>query len=369
MIMAKQTMRLLITILFLMVALATKGQQYVVDPLFLDSVTCGAVVRKDTAWKALDYSQAIVVHRGEIIDSCGKSGKGSIVFARGKRHYRIWKSFLSWSRTNPDTLANPLSAQQQRRHSTVGHFLATPAPLWLIMGFLALAFILTLVGGHFGVKVVRQVGTVAVPLCLLAVAVIEVSLYTLFGADAFWWCDYDRYGFWKTLLRIIPFLVTVVAQVTIVWGYESLLFYDSPDEGKKIHMKPAVVGALVAMPTLVVYFLVCQMVLGWKGQAMEMTGALIFLGILLTGTAVTFRRNITELGWAKGSLISIFVIVYVVGCMVAVGAVVVALVRLFLVMLGALFALALLGGGGSKVYQDKYGNRYVQNSRGDLIRQ
>lgn len=69
--------------------------------------------------------------------------------------------------------------------------------------------------------------------------------------------------------------------------------------------------------------------------------------------------NIQEFGTLRGILISAFILVYVVSCIVAVAALIFVIVRILLVVLAALFALAVLGGtGGRTLYRDKYGNLY-----------
>lgn len=211
---------------------------------------------------------------------------------------------------------------------------------------------------RLGVRSVREAGLVVVPLCLLAVAAIEIYWYRLMGAGAFWWCDYDSYGFFGTLLRVIPFLIVVAMQLFSIKLYEQLLCWDGPVDSE-IHVKPAVIGILVSFPTLIVYVLVTQLGFHWKGETAEMVGVGIFLLIILVGIIRTFMLNIQEFGALRGSLISAFILVYVVSCIVAVAALIFVIVRILLVVLAALFALAVLGGtGGRTLYRDKYGNLY-----------
>lgn len=90
-----------------------------------------------------------------------------------------------------------------------------------------------------------------------------------------------------------------------------------------------------------------------------MVGVGIFLLIILVGIIRTFMLNIQDFGALRGSLISAFILVYVVSCIVAVAALIFVIVRILLVVLAALFALAVLGGtGGRTLYRDKYGNLY-----------
>lgn len=176
-------------------------------------------------------------------------------------------------------------------------FFTSLGPCWAIIGLLVIAFAICLAGMRLGVRSVREAGLVVVPLCLLAVAAIEI--------------------------------------------------------------KPAVIGILVSFPTLIVYVLVTQLGFHWKGETAEMVGVGIFLLIILMGIIRTFMLNIQEFGALRGSLISAFILVYVVSCIVAVAALIFVIVRILLVVLAALFALAVLGGtGGRTLYRDKYGNLY-----------
>jgi hypothetical protein len=90
-----------------------------------------------------------------------------------------------------------------------------------------------------------------------------------------------------------------------------------------------------------------------------MVGVLIFLLIILAGIIRTFALNIRDFGALRGSLISAFILVYAVSCIVAVIALIIVIVRILLVVLAALFAMAVLGGaGGRTLYRDSYGNLY-----------
>lgn len=354
--------------------LATAGApQYVLYPLFADSVKCYRAVLKDTAWVVNDYSKWKVFPRGTIIDSCGlpRSAEGRIIFMNGGKHYQVSLSSLKWSKTNPDSLRHSLTADAERRHSDVGIFFTTLWPCWLVVGLIGLPFLLTIIlplllsrfkSMHKLLSAVLNAMVVVMPLCLTAVAIIEIADYQLLGGQAFWWCDKDRYGFVGSALRIVPFLLVVVAQVMSIWWYEGVLF--AGRENKKIHMKTAAICFLVSIPTVIIFLLVTQLGFGWKGKSAEWTAAGLFLAIVLTGIIVTFVRNIKETGAWRGTLITLFVLVYIVGCMVAVGGLVIAILQVLIPLLCGLIgiivigALLLGGGRGETLYRDRYGNLY-----------
>ena len=294
------------------------------------------------------------------------------MFAHDGKHYRIQQSSLLWSETNPEHVTNSLHNTVVRYHTDWGRFLTTLWPCWLVIGFIVLAILICYISVWFDIRPLRQAGIIVVPLLLLAVAGIEVMAYQLFGGDAFWWCDVDRYGFWRSALRILPFILVVFAQIASIWWYEAILFYDEPGRSKEIHLKPAVIGFLVSIPAIIVFYLVAQMGFKWKGSGCELTAGLLFLGIILVGIGITLKQNIGELGFWKGVAITLFALVYILGTIVAVGALVVAILQLIFQILCVLFGLAILcgaGAGASKtIYQDRSGNLYEKDSFGNLIK-
>lgn len=362
-----QTVLSTVLLLFLTVS-TVAGQQYIVDPLFEDSVRCQEVTFKDTVWQDRDFHQYVMVPRGMLIDSCGRSASpGSIIFKYQGRHYRITKHELLWSKVNPPEMQNTLSKSTQLRHSALGHFFATMTPCYIVIALLLLSFVFSIIGTRFDVFVLRQVSLAATPLCLLLVAVIELLAYYCLGSDAFWWCDYDRHGFFGSLLRLIPFALVVAAQVLSIYWYENVLFFDSPyGQDQKIHLKPAVYSILGFIPVAIVYFLIVNALLGWRGNVANTIGILLSLGTLVTGIVITFKRNIQEMGVSQGVLISLFSLVYILGCIVAISALVAVLIKLIIQVLVVLLAFTILGGlGGKKIYKDSWGNKYEKDAFGN----
>ena len=162
------------------------------------------------------------------------------------------------------------------------------------------------------------------------------------------------------MLRIVPFLLVVIAQVLSIWWYEGLLFFDDSSDSKAIHLKPAVVGMLVCIPATAVFLIISQLA-GWKGNVPEWIAAALFLGILLTGIGIALKRNIKDIGVVKGILITAFSLIYIIGCFVAIGGLVVAIFQLIFQILCVLFGLAVLMGGsssGRELYRDRAGHLY-----------
>lgn len=303
----------------------------------------------------MDSSKAdsLASHYRLLLDQLGRSLSGRVSQAESSVAINLHKE-----KADSASVSHQRIVLSTLKEDKLSIFFTSLGPCWAIIGLLVIAFAICLAGMRLGVRTVREAGLVVVPLCLLAVAAIEIYWYRLMGAGAFWWCDYDSYGFFGTLLRVIPFLIVVAMQLFSIKLYEQLLCWDGPVDSE-IHVKPAVIGILVSFPTLIVYVLVTQLGFHWKGETAEMVGVGIFLLIILVGIIRTFMLNIQEFGALRGSLISAFILVYVVSCIVAVAALIFVIVRILLVVLAALFALAVLGGtGGRTLYRDKYGNLY-----------
>lgn len=89
--------------------------------------------------------------------------------------------------------------------------------------------------------------------------------------------------------------------------------------------------------------------------------ALFSIGILLYGIGKTLMLNIRETNVWKGTLLTVFVIVYIIGCIVVTVSLVMVVLKVIFQLLCALFLLSiLLGGsaGNNKIYKDRYGNLY-----------
>lgn len=342
------------------------AQKYDVDPLFSDSVKCEAVVLKDTAWH-VDFDKAgIVLPKGDIVDSCGVSAAMHyVIFSRNGKMYRIHKSDLRFSGENPENMENPLSVESQRKHSAIGHFFATMTPSWIVVGLLLFVVALFFLARALSESSqFRFFALVAIPAAMLAVVLLELTAYYYLGSDAFWWCDYDRYGFFGSLLRVIPFGAVVALQIFSIKLYEGVLFANEPEySDKHISVGPAMLGIGGCIPVMLVYYIVVVGIFGWKGHTSEIISLVLFLITLVSGIALTVYRNIKMMGVRQGSLISAFTLVYIVGCVVAGFAVLVVLFRLIIqvIMVAAMIlilSVCMRGrrfvGSDGRVYEERW---------------
>ncbi|MBD9246686.1 hypothetical protein [Prevotella sp.] len=361
-----QTVHRLLRALMMMFMLAllplgTHARQFVVDQPLSDSVRCEEVVRNDTAWTTKGGNAHIYLRNGEIIDSCGSIYKSSIVFRHGSKYYYLSRHSLLWSRTNADYLSDPMTFKQHLVHSSVGRFYSTLWACWTVIGLFAVVVIM-LICCRFWPLAMAQALQVVMPFSLFAVAVIEALGYWVMGSDAFWWCSSERYGFFGVVLRLIPFVFVVGFQVVSIGMYDWVLFLnDGPDSSRSIHVKPAAVCMVLFLPIMIGLIIVAELVFSHTPVWAEWVIALFSIGILLYGIGKTLMLNIRETNVWKGTLLTVFVIVYIIGCIVVTVSLVMVVLKVIFQLLCALFLLSiLLGGsaGNNKIYKDRYGNLY-----------
>lgn len=333
-----------IVVLLLAVATAARAQRYEVDLLFDDSVTCVAAVWNDSAWASTDKEPGIVLRQGDVVDSCGvSSGSYCVTFEREGRKYQISKAYLRFSDDNPEGTVNPLSDRSRRAHSAPGHFFATMAPACIVVALLLLVLMLAVVSVRLNVPWLRRVAVVAMPAAILVVALIEIGAYYYLGSDAFWWCDYDRHGFFGSLLRVIPFGLVVAGQICSIRLFEMVLFRDEPDYScKSISVKPAAIGLGACLPVTIAYFVVVQVAFDWRGTLVDALGVVIFFATLAIGVLVTARRNVQAMGARLGIPVTAFTVIYLVGCIIAAFAVLVVLIQLIVQVLMVVFGFIIM---------------------------
>ena len=335
------------------------AQKWEIDPLVVDSLECYQVVLKDTVWQHADGAPSVMIPRGMVIDSIEGRTKSEVVFLYEGRYYRAYKSGLRWSSENPDSVTHYQDAWDARSHTDLGHWCASTSPLKLIL----LIFFLTAIVGWVGAawEPMRKVAIVGVPLGILAASGIELLMFFMLGTDAFWWCDYDRYGFFGSLGRVIPFGLAVAYQVYSIYQFDDVMF---PEEGLQISVKPAALAIGGVVPILIVYLLIVNAWLGYRGQWMEIGALVIFFGTLILGIGWALTRNIQAMGKIGGIAATIFSIIYIFACLLSICAIGVLIIRLFVQILIAIFVLFFLAAMGTRVYRGSDGHLYEDTGFG-----
>ena len=253
-------------------------------------------------------------------------------------------------------------------HKWAAKFFATFTPYLFVILLLLVAIII----GVLPLKLcpsLKRPALYVLPAAMLLVSAIEMAAWLVMGSDTFWWCDPDRYGFFGSLLRVVPFVVLVACQLFSVLLYKNLL-EEYVKEDQSLSFLPLLISVGASIPVVIVL----AIILAICGLNSIMNGVCLaaFLITLIIGIAYSSYRNVKALGKRLGGLFSLFLIVYAIGAVIAIYgliAVIFQLIIQILMVLAAIaacvFAVAFMsssnGGGGSsqqppRMYYDNDGN-------------
>ncbi len=342
------------------------AQKYVLDDNFQDSVQVyeveltknGAEVLGNPVFK-LPMGQTVFIER-TLKDN---SARG-IIKIDGKE-YAIGSGCLLFSDENPDGVEDTFGNTRERtNHSWSGKFYATPVPYVIVV----IAFLVSIIFTFLGLKVgaLRSLAIKIVPACLLVAAAIEIHAFMVLGSDAFWWCDKDRYGFFGSLFRAIPFVGFVAFQFYSVKLYERLLLGDETDE--ELSIKPMAISLAICIPVFLVLVFGLT-ALGLRGTLRDVITIVGFLATLTFGIVMSLKKNVALLGKAGGTAFTVFGIVYIIGSLIAAYGLILIILKLIIQILiicaaivGVGFAMSNGSGGGGDhqmYFVDKDGGRHT----------
>lgn len=334
-----------------LLGLTSMAQKYVIDYNFGDSVDVFKIkMLEDGKTETLDES-VMKLAMGEEVEVTrllkGQTGYGAIEI--DGKEYGVHQRYLLFSEDNAEGVEDVFEdTREQIQHSWAGKFFATFTPYALISLLFVAAILFVFLG--FKIAAVRGIALYAVPVCILLASLLEVWAYAVLGTDSFWWCSMDRYGFWGSLIRAIPFVAFVAFQLYSIKAYEKLLLGNDSD--KKLSIKPMAISLAICIPlALVVVFALASM--GVKGISLDILTIVSFLASLAVGVLISLRKNIKVLGKAAGMAFTVFGIVYIVGSIVAIIGLVIVIFEIILQILiicaalfGVGFAMSQGGGGG-----------------------
>lgn len=360
---------MLILMIVLMSGLTASAQKFVLDPLFGDSVKCHVAVKNDTVWKQKEPLQKVLLEKGLEIEACGKAENSFYVpFEHEGKVYVVTKDFLKFSENNEADVVNPLDKDMVRRHSAIAHLYATYTPITILIALLFVTIVLNILQSRK--RELRRFVLVVMPVCMALVAIIEIVGYWYIGSDFFWWADRDRFGFWGSLVRLIPMVVALAYQILSFKFFENALFGCEDDiEMTRLSIVPAAVGLLACFPVLIAYFFIVQLWLGWSGLLCDVIGLLLFLLTLVGGMFIAYRRN-TELLDKKSALAAtLFSVVYVVGVLIAIWGLILLLFKLLIeIIVFAVGCTALAPLAKKKYYRGSDGHIYSKSDLDDRYR-
>lgn len=368
---------MLIVFAFLGYAAMTQAQVYVVDDFVNDSTPCFEYQLKEGKYLLPDDEPTLYLHNGDTINvfEMKHRSNGMIfskdywyyLFKKDGKKYAVDVNFIYCKADDPTSLQknDKVYYTQNMKHQGMGRFFYTYTPYLIIIGLLIAIWLLSLFGPAY--SKMRKPAEYGIPAMILAITFLEFLGLYFMGMDVFWWCDQNYYGFFGALFRVIPGVLVVMTQIGSIKLYENVIFGEKRLSGFSI--KPTLYGMLGILPVSILILVL--------SQTTELTEEVLtvfwIIGVLLSlviGFFLSLRENCEMVGKRKGILITAFIAIYLIGCIVAViclGAMLLRLIiQVILVVTGAILILFVgshsnSGGGGGggaarMVYRDDHGN-------------
>ena len=353
--------------------LPSMAQKYILDDNFADSIPLHKIeVGENHSYETL-AEEVMKLPHGEVVEVKRGLKDNETSYAAievNGKEYGVYVRHLLFSEENPEGVEDIFgNTHEHVNHTWQGKLFATFTP-YVVMALLFLAAIIFMVIGMMS-KVVRKISLIVVPACIVVASILEIWAYNVLGSDAFWWCSYDRYGFWGSLLRAIPFVVFVAFQLYSIKGYERLLLDGRNDV--KLSIKPAAISMAICIPVTIVA-IVCMTLMGYEGVVRDVVSLAALLLSFGIGVAISLRKNTKILGKFLGLLFTIFSLVYIVASIIAIiGIIIVALDLIFQILmivagiLGVAFAAGTAtsgGGSGGGGNSNAWRSRIKENDDG-----
>lgn len=370
--------RLFLTAL-LAVFLAPKAgaQLYVTDDVQVDSVSYHAIEKSKTSDAEIMGGVVGKLPLGVTVRvERALHGNASYALIRidGKA-YGISSSDLIFSDENPEGVEDIFGNTRERiNHTWRGRFFASMTPYTLIAVLFLVAIVFTYLG--LTVESLRPIALMVIPAAILLASLLEIWAYMTWGTRAFWWCSYDRYGFFGSLFRAIPFIVFVAYQLFSVKFYKRILVGEDAEDD--LSLKPMAISIGACVPVFLVTVILFTL-LGSKGLLRDVVSVAAFLVSLGIGLWISAKRNMETLGRIPGIAFTAFAGVYIIGAIVSVIGLAVVLFQLIfqvLIICAAIVGLGMAmgegggsdsgsgGGGGSTtsaVWIDEEGGRHTNS--------
>lgn len=340
--------------------------ELVIDPWGGAGAECKELEKTSKGWVASSKKREVFFERGYTFKPIGFAHGYRYVFeAEGKYYGANISEVLLADSDDEETLEFMTKGKSRQLTTLVGRFYGTSSALWmmlLVMGAAALVAVLYLL---CGMASLRTLFLAIIPAAILIFSLIEIFGYWKFGSDIFWWCEYERYGFFGSLFRLFPFAAMVAAQVYSIKLYERALFLgndDPNDDECKISLKPAAWSLALCIPVLVILAFSLAGLGLQQTIWMDVVPLIAFLGTLGTGLYISFHRNVKTFGRLTGLWVTIFSIVYIIGCIISAIAMIVLVFQIIfqiLCVLGTILILLMVGSRrrvyrNGRVYEEVY---------------
>lgn len=331
-------------VLLLVGIMPLAAQELIVNPWGDDKTDFYAVERSNDGWKFI-YNQRQVFDEGftfQTIDTI----KHYFIFEHEGKYYAAYDCDLEFSSDNPEDMPNPLSEKIQRRSSLLGDFYGSMAAAYIVLLLLVALVVVTYLYRMIKLAILRPIVLIAIPAGILLISLIIILGYWQFGSDIFWWCDYDRYGFFSSLFRVIPFMLVVAAQFYSIKLYEKVLFLgnevDENGERRKLSVKPMAWSIILCLPVTIGFYIVMSFMDLHNSMLVQLFAAILFFVTLGMGVWKTFKRNVKALGFFHGLFVSVFAVAYIIGCIISALALIVLIFQLIFQILAVVGAFLVL---------------------------
>lgn len=305
------------------------GQKYVVDPFMRDSVTLNQI--QIISGKEAVGIDAVSIAAGDTVSVLRRVDgfpDYGVIKVDGKE-YAI-SVFGNLCFIDDEEVEDPWETLTAKWRTPDGRLYSTLTPYQYIVGLVLGSLLLLLIGLKW--KLIRLIALIFVPLMIALACYLEVRGYLALGTRMFWWCDSDVYGFWGSVLRVLPFSFVILAQLASFPLYGRLVSRNCTPMGE---LTPMAISFLIVIPVM---FIVC-LVLGLlrvSNSTLQIIAGIIIIAIIGLGSMSTIVLNIKSYGFFKGMGLTIFGVVYIVGAMIAVLGFAIALWNLFVQMLVAM---------------------------------
>ncbi len=333
----------------------------------LGKVKCYLVEKSDSGW-VLSNSERVEFEDGFKLHSFTRAvdNDSYYVFNHEGEYYAAHEKKLVFSPENPEGVENPLSKSAQRRSTRLGEFYGSMEATYFILIIFAVAIVISFLYLTTKTIVLRPLFIITIPVAILLVSAIAIYGFLCFEEDFLWWCDMDKLGFWGALICLVPFALILWTLYRSISVYERGLFLNSKNDDpnapeKKISVKPAAIGICVSIPLA---FIVLAVLAAnghqhsWYFEPLVLGVFFVTLGI---GLLISLKRNISTFGLFFGILITLFLIVYIVGCIIFTGAAIVLAFEVLiqiLMVIGAIIMLMIIApkrryrGWDGRIYEE-----------------
>ncbi len=330
----------------------------VIDPWGGSGVECKELHKTDRGWVSYTGEKEHFFERGYTFTPIAFVDNYRYVFEHEGKYYGASLGDVQFENgDNREAYPFMIRGKSNQMASVAGRFYGTSSALWMMLLVMGAAAVVS--GFYFFTRfaALRPIVLAVMPASILIFSLIEICGYIKFGGDIFWWCEYDRYGFFGSLWRVFPFAAMVAAQVYSIRLYERVLFLgndDPNDDERKISLKPAAWSLALCIPVFIVLILIVAG-LGLENTIlMDIAGIGGFLGTLGIGLMISFKRNVKSFGPVSGLWVTIFSIVYIIGCLISAIAMVTLIFQIIvqILVVVATFLIFVMMGRRRRVYRN-----------------